>query len=230
MNREWRRKLDIAVPVERVWNTITNPQEMGVLLTPPENPNTPSVDPARIAKMEFLERVENERLRWRFENAESQPVAEFSIVFESTETGSRISLTSCGFGEDEESQIWSAAFTLGWQQGLMDLALYLETGQIVKRHYNGCFLSALGVMYHESGSGVEVRSVNAGSFGEQAGLERGDQIVRLADNPVYTRADVWQQIGMRETGSEISVEFIRNGELKNSSGKLICATLRAIGE
>ncbi len=119
---------------------------------------------------------------------------------------------------------------LGWQQGFMDLVLYLETGQIVKRHYNGCFASAMGVMYKETDYGLEVRRVDAGSFGEQAGLERGDRIVRLADNPVYTRADIWQQIGMREPGSEITVEFIRDRELMSSSGKLISATLRAVGE
>ena len=76
-------------------------------------------------------------------------------------------------------------------------------------------------MYKEADFGLEVISVDAGSFGEQAGLECGDRIVRLADNPVYTRADIWQQIGLRESGSEINVEFIRGRELMRSSGKLI---------
>jgi S1-C subfamily serine protease len=112
----------------------------------------------------------------------------------------------------------------------MDLILYLETGRMVHRHYDGCYLSAMGVMYKQAQSGLEVRRVNAGSFGEQAGLEVGDRIVRLAGSPVFTRADIWQQIGLREPGSEITVEFIRGRELMTSSGKLISATQRAIGE
>ena len=112
----------------------------------------------------------------------------------------------------------------------MDLILYLETGHMAHRHYDGCSLSAMGVMYTQAEYGLEVRGVDVGGFGEQAGLEIGDRIVRLANNAVFTRADVWQQIGMREPGSEITVEFIRNRKLVSSSGKLISATLRAIGE
>ena len=139
-------------------------------------------------------------------------------------------MTRFGFGEDEESDIWNESHTVGWSQGFMDLILYLETGQMVHRHYDGCSASAMGVMYKQAQYGLEVRGVNAGGFGEQAGLEIGDRIVRLANSPVFTRADIWQQIGMREPGSEITVEFIRDRELMSSSGKLISATLRAMGE
>ena len=230
MSTKWHRKFEISAPIERVWGAITNPEELGALMSPPADPVTVQVDPPRLAKMKVLEAKENERLRWCYEDAEECTVAEFTIVLESTETGSRISVTRFGFGEDEDSDIFSEAHTLGWQHGFMDFVLYLETGQIVKRHYNGCSRSAIGVMYKETDYGLEVRRVDAGSFGEQAGLERGDRIVRLADNAVYTRADIWQQIELREPGSEISVEFIRDRELMTASGKLISATQRAVGE
>ena len=231
MSREWRRKFEISVPVERVWSAVINPEELGKLMSPPENPVT--VQPQSrhsLSRLNVLEAKENECLRWSMENLDNEVIAEFTMVFESTETGSRISVTRFGFGEDEESDIFSDAHILGWSQGFMDLILYLETGRMVHRHYDGCYLSAMGVMYKQAQAGLEVRRVNAGSFGEQAGLEVGDRIVRLAGSPVFTRADVWQQIGLREPGNEITVEFIRGRELMTSSGKLISATQRAIGE
>ena len=231
MSTEWRRVFEISVPVERVWSAVINPEELGKLMSPPENPVT--VQPqARhsLSRLNVHEAKENERLRWSMENEDKEAVAEFTMVFESTETGSRISVTRFGFGEGEEADIFSEAHTLGWSQGFMDLILYLETGHMMHRHYDGCAMSALGVMYKQAQFGLEVRGINAGSFGEQAGLEIGDRLVRLANNAGYTRADIWQQIGMREPGSEITVEFIRDRELMTSSGKLISATLRAMGE
>lgn len=231
MSTEWRRIFETSASAERVWSAVINPEELGKLMSPPENPVT--VQPrARhsLSRLKVLEAKENECLRWSMENGDKEAIAEFTMVFESTQTGSRISVTRFGFGEDEESDIFDDAHILGWSQGFMDLILYLETGQMVHRHYDGCFLSAMGVMYKQAQYGLEVRGVNAGGFGEQAGLEVGDRIVRLANSPVFTRADIWQQIGMREPGSEISVEFIRDRELMTSSGKLISATLRAIGE
>ena len=230
MSTEWHRKFEVSAPVERVWAAFVNPEERGVLWSPPENPVTVPVQPTRLAEMKVLEAKENELVRWSYEDEAASTVAEFTVVFESTQTGSRISVTRFGFGEDEESDIFSAAHQLGTEQGFRDFVLYLETGLMARRHYNGCFASALGVMYKEADYGIEVRTVNVGSFGEQAGLERGDRILRLAGTPVFTRADVWQQIGLREAGSEISVEFLRARELMTSSGKLISATQRAVGE
>ena len=231
MSTKWQKTFETSASVERVWKAVIDPEELGKLMSPPENPVT--VQPQErhaLSKLHVLEAKENEVLRWSMQNLEEVKVAEYTMVFESTETGSRISVTRFGFGEDEESDIFSDAHTLGWSQGFMDFMLYLETGQMVKRHYDGCSLSAMGVMYKQADYGLEVRGINAGSFGEQAGLEIGDRIVRLADNPVYTRADIWQQIGLREPGSEISVEFIRDRELMTASGKLISATQRAVGE
>ena len=232
MSSKWHRVFEIAVPVERVWSAVTNPNELGKLMSPPENPVT--VQPQErhsLSRLEVLEANENEVLRWSMsENEEKQAIAEFTMIFESTDTGSRISVTRFGFGEDEESDIFDEAHILGWSQGFMDLVLFLETGLMVHRHYDGCAASAMGVMYKQAQFGVEVRGVDPGGFGEQAGLEIGDRIVRLANSAIFTREDIWQQIGMREPGSEISVEFIRDRELMSSSGKLISATLRAVGE
>jgi len=230
MSREWKRKFDIGVPVERVWAAVVDPAELGALTGPPPNPVTVQPQSPALSRMNVLEAKEHELLRWSLSNEEEEVVAEFTMVFESTETGSRVSVTRCGFGEDEQSDIFGDAHTLGFCHGMIDFVLYLETGLMAKRHYNGCFRSALGVMYKQADFGLEVRGVDAGGFGDQAGLAVGDRIVRLADNAVYSRADVWQQIGMREPGSEITVEFVRGRELLSSSGKLISATQRAIGE
>ena len=35
MSSEWHRKYEISVPVERVWAAVINPDELGVLMSPP---------------------------------------------------------------------------------------------------------------------------------------------------------------------------------------------------
>ena len=105
MSTEWQRKFEISVPVERVWGAVTNPAELGVLMSPPEDPVTVQPQSPALSKLTVIESKENELLRWSMDNEENETVAEFTMVFESTETGSRISVTRYGFGEDEESDI-----------------------------------------------------------------------------------------------------------------------------
>ena len=229
MSRKWERSFEIAVPVERVWRAFTDPDEIRLLLGPPADAvDAPVHDPSETIRV--IEAEPLRLLRWAQERPDLPEKAEFTVVFESREGGSRITVTRAGFGEDEVSEIFSESNGLGWEHGFMDLVLYLETGQHVNRHYDGCSLSSLGVMYAETDSGIEVRSVKPGCFGAEAGLERGDRLVRLGDAPVYTRSDIWQINERRAPGTELEVQFVRGRELMTGRGKLSPLQSRAVGE
>src|SRR5262249_12891107 len=149
--------------------------------------------------------------------------AEFTVTFESTDRGSRFTVTRTGFGEGEDADVFGESNALGWAQGFMDLVLSLETGRPVKRHYFGCSKSALGVAYAERDWRVE-------SFGADAGLARGDRLVRLGGVSVYTRANVWALLEEHAEGTELEVEFIRGRELRRARAKLSSPRLGAVGE
>lgn len=227
MSGKWERAFEVSVPVERVWKAFTDPDELRVLLAPPEGKGLAS-EPG-----EGLKVVESEPmrlLRWAQERGDLPERAEFTVVFESTENGSRITLTRFGFGEGEEADVFSESNGLGWEHGILDLITYLETGVMVKRHYDGCGLSSTGVMYAETDSGIEVRDVKPGTFGAEVGLRRGDRLVRLGGAPVYRRSDVWLLCCVHPPEAELEVEFVRGRELGRGRGRMSPLAERARGE
>lgn len=227
-SRKWEKTFEISVPVERVWQAVTDRETLQVLLSPPADAAPPSG--GGMPRMEVLEAVPLKKLRWVQRRDGHPEKAEFTLVFEDRETGSAITVTRYGFGEGEDADIFSEAHRLGWEQGFRDLVLYLETGQIVKRHYDGCTRSCLGISYLETASGVQVRQVGKVGVGADAGLRRGDRIVRIDGVPVYTRADVWTTNGFHDPGTEIEVEFIRDRELLRARGRTAPISERLVGE
>ena len=178
--------------------------------------------------MEVLEAVPLKKLRW----SQSRPAGrcEFTVTFESIETGSALTVTRFGFGEGEDADIFSASHRLGWEHGFRDLVLYLETGQLVKRHWDGCTLSSLGISYRETNWGLQVCQVAEKGVGADAGLQRGDRLVRLANVPVYQRSDVWVLNSLHPAGTEIDVEFVRGKDLLHAKGRTIPVADRLLGE
>jgi len=227
MSRKWEKTFEISVPVERVWEAVTNRETLQVLLAPGED--APQSYEAGDG-MEVLEAVPLKKLRWSTQRPGMIEKAEFTMVFEDRETGSAITVTRFGFGEGEDADIFSTSNALGWTHGFRDLVLYLETGQMVRRHYDGCTKSCLGMSYVETPSGVQVCRVGETGVGAEAGLQRGDRIVRIADVPIYTRADVWTTNGFHDVGEAVEVEFIRGRELMRATGHTVPVSDRLVGE
>jgi uncharacterized protein YndB with AHSA1/START domain len=227
MSGKWEKTFEIAVPVERVWEAFTNPDELKLLLGPPAD-SPIQREPGE--GLQVLEAVPMKKLRWSQERGDLPEKAEFSVSFESTDTGSSITVTRFGFGEGEDADIFSVSNGLGFEHGIRDMILYLETGQLVKRHYDGCTLSCLGMSYVETPGGIEVRRVGGEGVAAEAGLERGDRLVRIGRLPIYTRADVWLTNGIHEPDDEVEVEFIRGGELMRATGRAAPIAARLVGE
>lgn len=229
MSRKWEKTFEIAVPVERVWEAVTNREQLLVLLSPPPEKQA-ELDYEPGDGMEVLEAVPLKKLRWSHERPGAPEKAEFTIAFESRETGSAITVTRFGFGEGEDADIFSVSNGLGWEHGIRDLILYLETGQMVKRHYDGCSLSCFGMSYVERPSGLEVRRVGEHGAAREAGLAPGDRIVRIGGAPIYTRSDAWLTNSIHPAGAEIAIEFIRGRELMTGSGHTEPVRERLVGE
>lgn len=228
----WEKTFEIAVPVDRVWQAVTDRETLQVLLSPPGSADdAEGGGPAGgMPGLEILEAVPLQKLRWVQSQEGAPHKAEFTLVFEDRETGSAITVTRYGFGEGEDADIFSDAHRLGWEHGFRDLVLYLETGQIVKRHYDGCTRSCLGISYRETPGGVQVCRVGKVGVGADAGLQRGDRIVRIAGVPIYTRADVWATNGFHDPGTEVELEFVRAGELLHARGLTAPLDRRLVGE
>ena len=63
--------------------------------------------------------------------------------------------------------------------------------------------------------GAYVRSTTKEGAAQNAGIKEGDIIVSINGNSVKTGSQLQEQIGEFSPGNEVSVGYIRNGELKN---------------
>jgi uncharacterized protein YndB with AHSA1/START domain len=228
MSGRWERTFEIRVPIEAVWEASVDPEYRRKLFAPPPDAKVAGRDPQEGTRV--LEVEPMKRLRWAQEHPDRPEKAEFTVVFESADTGSRITVTRCGFGEGEDADVFSKSNGLGWEHGFRDLVLFLETGQIVKRHYDGCSKSSMATMYAETDVGLEVLRVAPEGFGADVGLERGDRLVRVGGAGVYQRSDLWMVNGLLEPGTELEVEFVRGRELLRGRGRLSPMTDRLVGE
>ena len=87
MSGKWEKTFEIAVPVERVWEAVTNRETLQVLLSPPQGEKSPVPHEAGEG-MEVVEAIPLKKLRWIQGRADLPEKAEFTIVFESRENGS----------------------------------------------------------------------------------------------------------------------------------------------
>jgi uncharacterized protein YndB with AHSA1/START domain len=229
MSGTWERTFEIAAPVERVWAAFTDPAEQAALLERPEN--APVVDVHDDSEgLTVLEVVDGKLLRWSQDRADLPERAEFTVVFESTANGSRIHMTRCGFGEGDDADIFNESNALGWLHGVMDLIAYVETGEMLHRHYDGCSPASTGIVVCQTDAGLRVHRATPRTFADEAGLRQGDLLVRLAGVAVFRRSDLWLINGIVAPGTEIEVEYVREGERHTGSGRLSHAAARALGE
>ena len=150
-----------------------------------------------------------------------------------SETGARVTITRSGFGEGDMFEVRQTSKLLSWRETMHDLAVYLETGLDVRRPYAPHPehpISATGVEAREVLGGLRVTRTQPGSFGEAAGLEAGDLVIRLAGLPVYDRSDLWLLQRGTAPGATVDVEFVRAGALQQASAAMSPIDLWATGE
>ena len=70
----------------------------------------------------------------------------------------------------------------------------------------------------------------AQGFGADAGLRRGDLLVRMAGAAIYDRTDIWQIADSRDPGTLLEVEYVRDGELHTSSAQMAPISMAMVGE
>jgi serine protease Do len=86
------------------------------------------------------------------------------------------------------------------------------------------------MVYRQTDAGLRVERIQPGTFGADAGLQAGDLLVRLGGTAVFTRSDVWAINGLVPPGTDVEVDYIREGERRSAIARLSPVTLRALGE
>ena len=216
----WERAFEFSVPVDRLWSGYFEMEGTG---SAPSVGATATLTDAARSQLEVTEVVERER--FSYEQLTDDERITVTVVFEATETGSRIVITHSGFGDLDEYDVLSESRALGYAESMLDLALYLETGVADRRHLRE--RSAVGVVFKVTDAGLVVRRVPAGSTGEQAGLEPGDLLSSVNGATVYGRSDLWFLARLLDVGAEVELGFVRDGKPMTGRGRM-CAVEQAV--
>lgn len=191
--RTYERVFVLAIPTERAWQLFTDPQETSAWLVPTTETedgrtemNIPGQPPTEVAVKEFDPPT---RLRTTMTGGAIPGLLEITVVFESVETGTKITITRCGFGDAEAWEGFGQSNTLGWDEAIADLKLYVRTGVRAPRHAPDLRSSIAAWPVYSDGA-IELAEVKPGGFADQAGLVAGDVLLKLDQAAIYQISDI----------------------------------------
>ena len=131
-----------------------------------------------------------------------------TVVFESIESGTRITITNSGFGERATDL---SGVMRGQAETIADLILYLETGVAFPRHHHGeTELDRVRRAGDSGGVGGDLSSSPIHSP-HGLGLQAGDMLVELGGASVFSFAEVQFFTKEHAAGEEATAAWIRDG-------------------
>ena len=223
MSGTYERTFVLSVPVERAWRAFTDPREREKWMVPPgrdplEHTDQPMIEGFQREEYKLGPIEEHKRLNWsqRSDVEGDARWVDTTVVFEETESGTKITVTRSGFGDSEAWQMMRQSTSLGWDESIADLVAYLETGVAGERHFSSQSRrpkGSVGAQMFETGAGVRIVYMVPGGFAEQTGMQRGDLLLRLGDVSIVRRSDVWAAERAYGPGHEIDAEYVRDGKL-----------------
>ncbi len=160
--------------------------------------------------------VDPPRLVRAIKEAEPCKDTEIAITHESVENGTKVMVVQSGFPAYVKEALES--FTIGGNQIINDLALFLERGVLMSRHSMPWAFA--GFTTKEVDTGLEIQAVMPGFFGERVGLQPGDLLMTLGGAPVFTQLDLQALLRVFAMGEEYEASWVRGNELLSAQGQL----------
>ena len=228
MSRTFERTFTVSVPVERAWQAMTDPEELNKWYFPVRIAEDGSLETEIVGEKrtsEVLEAVPGRMFRTRttLTGREGFGIVpgtrEMAVVFEAVEAGTRITITQSGYGDGEEWERDMSGAVRGLNETIADLILYLETGVAFPRHLQG-EKSFHGFAAKEVPAGLEVRSVQPGTFAGRLGLKAGDILVELGGAAVFGFAEIGFFAKEHSAGEQAGAAWVRDGRLMRGSAEL----------
>ncbi len=144
---------------------------------------------------------------------------EIVVVLEAEGSGTRITVVQSGFGPWLPSVL--ETFRVVWNLIVADLALYIERRISLKTHLVGAPPPrvSLGIRTQDRLTGLLVTGVDAGSFGERAGLETGDLMLTLNNVRLLYGMRLVDLARMCAPGNELTAVWARKSETMRGTAR-----------
>jgi uncharacterized protein YndB with AHSA1/START domain len=229
MSRNLERTFSVAMPVERVWRAMTDPEELNQWYFPfrvaaDGSTRTEILGEERPAEVIEFEAPRRFCVRTTYTGREQWPplppgTRDITVVLEASDVGTRVVITHSGFGDGDDWEQALGATSRGVDETIADLVCYLETGVGVRRHPD------MGESFHgiggrEVAAGLEVLSVQPGTFAAELGLAKGDFLVELAGGAVFGFAELNFFIREHPVGESVDAAWVRNGQIGRGTARL----------
>jgi uncharacterized protein YndB with AHSA1/START domain len=213
--REFTRTFSVSVPIERCWHALTDVDELNQWYFPVATHDDGSFT-TELHGVDEQSKVLEADPPCLLRTASGS--RETTITLESTETGTRVTLTHAGFGDGEDWDAILNATTRGTEESLADLVLFLETGVAFPRHpRHRPWAGFTGI---ERAAALEVRKVAPGTFAAEVGLQPGDLVVELGGGPVFGWCELWFFLRSHDVDERAEVAWVRGGQLMHGAGSL----------
>lgn len=162
--------------------------------------------------------------RGRGEPAETQ----VQVTLAPQGSGTLVTIEHSGFGTGAAWEKASKESLSGWQRGLDNLASVLETGEdlrIVRRPMMGIVLSDFNEeIARQAGvpvsTGIRLDSTAPGLGAEAAGLQKGDVLVEIDEQPITDFASLTNALQGHLAGDRVTVGYYRGLERRSVSMEL----------
>lgn len=160
--------------------------------------------------------VEAPRLLRVNKDAEPCKDSTIAVTLESVEKGTKVLVVQSGFPAWAKGNL--EAFTIGGNQIIADLVLYLETGVQAGRHSMPWAFA--GLFAREVPTGLEVTMALPGCFAERVVLQTGDRLLTLGGAPVFAEIEVQALCRVFTMGQELEATWVRGRELQRGTASL----------
>jgi uncharacterized protein YndB with AHSA1/START domain len=227
MGTTYERTFTVAVPVAKAWAAFTEKSGREAWMSPPgrdpiENPEAEYPAPGfGKPDLKLGDVEEGHRLQWSQQAtmpSGSSAWIDTTVTFEAIVNGTRLTITRSGFGDSAEWELFAQSTGQGWDDSLIDLVAYLETGVNVSRHFSG--RSSIGAGMRQTAGGIRITMVAPGGFAAEAGLKEGDLLISIGGAGIYRRSDIWLLQREHDAGQEMEVSYVRDGRLCRAVGRL----------
>lgn len=211
---KWERSFEFSVPLSRVWEAFHELGEPAVWNVWDADLHDNAYGGGLQIEVNEVEREGH--ITWQETFGDDR--IEMTATFTETETSTRITLTRAGFGEGDGWIAMNEGRFLGWAQAMNDFGLYLETGVVMGRMHE--MRSGIGMFVTDASGSLRVLGVAPGGFAATAGLEAGDIVIRMAGAPVFGQSDLWHLQRLLAPGTEVSVDYYRDGAPRSGRAAL----------
>lgn len=223
MSETFERTFTVSVPPARAWSAFTEPAELEIWFAERFEGGGPDATSDAVGpggEMHFAptEFVPSERLAYRQWAESPESGINVTVVFEATETGTRITFTQAGFGDP--TRFTSEPVHRGMEETIQDLVLWLEHGIAFPRHRDVKARAGIGAELVRVPGGLGVVRVDDDAFAGEVGMRPGDVLLQLGHGPVFDHSDVHFFTRDHQEGDEVDVVFARAGEVRRGRGRL----------